>query len=306
MTKISRIIFLVFIISTLVACYHGRNYKIDFEDQNIVITIPSPSIGVSARDEISYDGFTLEEVEEDIFNDLRRPWRSGTYKMKLIIKYKNEYGEYSDKKNILLGNISAEKVKRYVDYSYFIGFITDKITKAVISSTEVIDLDTTTVMKPIDQSSLNNHQISQQDKEYEICSQLYNSTYIKYYNERFGYSIYYPSCFMQGKESDNGDGRSFILSEDISFSVFGAYNTLDESMEELYNQDAQDASYSCFKGSWYVVSGYTLDGRIYYKKAVSRIDGSLVVFILYYPEKYKKALAPMIRYESRYFPIPDS
>lgn len=75
---------------------------------------------------------------------------------------------------------------------------------------------------------------------------------------------------MKGEEPLNGDGCGFSMKYGITFSVWGIYNVNDETIQEYYENDTDlaAATYHVQKGNWFVISGKTKDGKIFYKKVV--------------------------------------
>lgn len=144
----------------------------------------------------------------------------------------------------------------------------------------------------------------------EVKRMLENSSYTKYSNARFGFSISYPDCFFKGEESENGDGCSFSLRYGIGFSVWGSYNIsaqYGESVKEAYmkDNDKASASYKMQKDNWYVLSGKIDDEKYYYKKVVlmkgDTPQGSYVSFYLTFPKKFDTVLAGFINNVAKNF-----
>ena len=109
------------------------------------------------------------------------------------------------------------------------------------------------------------------DHDIEYVRDLLDSCgYAKYTNSRFGFSVKYPDCFVKGEEPLNGDGCGFSMKYGITFSVWGIYNVNDETIQEYYENDTDlaAATYHVQKGNWFVISGKTKDGKIFYKKVV--------------------------------------
>ena len=124
-----------------------------------------------------------------------------------------------------------------------------------------------------------------------------NTTLKRYYNSRFGYSILYPSSFNIIKEPENGDGCRFSKDNNTYLSVWGMYNSLDETLEEVYNQyKSKSPAYYRIKDNWFVISDNTDNGYIFYQKTVLK-DGVFMTAVLHYPSNendYYSALIPKI------------
>lgn len=110
-------------------------------------------------------------------------------------------------------------------------------------------------------------------------------SFVYYYNARFGYRIAYPSYFTQMPEPENSDGCEIRRDEQTYILVYGRYNALEETIEDMYSQSKaeEQTTYSKLKNNWFVISGYTEDGRIFYQKT-ALIDDVIFTAILYYTE----------------------
>lgn len=72
--------------------------------------------------EIYFKGVDNDDIGKDIyssFTSIRGHFRSGNYVVYLKIKRENSYGETVFVNKGKLCTLNAEKVRRYVDYSYF-------------------------------------------------------------------------------------------------------------------------------------------------------------------------------------------
>ena len=56
-----------------------KNYNVDIRDGVINVKMHSPSIGIVGINQVSYDGFTYEEVEKEIFDKIRSQSYDGSY-----------------------------------------------------------------------------------------------------------------------------------------------------------------------------------------------------------------------------------
>jgi hypothetical protein len=105
--------------------------------------------------------------------------------------------------------------------------------------------------------------------------------YSTYINNRFSYSISYPTGLLipQG-EADNGDGQKFLSRDGrAEMIVYGSNNALDQRLRDLYNEQLQggegDArskkivTYKALRDNWFVVSGGEGD-RVFYQKTIFR------------------------------------
>lgn len=108
-----------------------KKYKILYDKNNISIIIPMPRIGIVRLGETTYDGFTLQDIEKEIFNELRGDKYYGLYHLNLTIQFKDKYGNYSEEEKYSLGDIDTDEIKKYAAYKYFMKTISNKISDAV-------------------------------------------------------------------------------------------------------------------------------------------------------------------------------
>lgn len=126
-----------------------------------------------------------------------------------------------------------------------------EITSAQVKSVEAPKQETST---PTNQATTNSIDVS------------------TYRNARFGFSVRYPSTWVRGQESTNGDG-CIISPQDgtIEVTVSGSNNTLNETTQAAYYRTLNVAKQRGIPGfhtvsdDWYVVT-YTDGTFIYYVK----------------------------------------
>lgn len=112
-----------------------------------------------------------------------------------------------------------------------------------------------------------------------------------YRNARFGFSIRYPSTWVKGKESVNGDG-CIISPQDgtIEVTVSGSNNTLNETSQNAYYRTLNMAKQKGIPGfhtlsdDWYVVT-YTDGTFIYYVKGFVGAGSENTLYIKYLQSK---------------------
>ncbi len=123
-----------------------------------------------------------------------------------------------------------------------------------------------------------------------------------YKNDRFGYSLYYPSGLFtpepppangSGLTLSTGDGRAQIV-------VFGVHNTEHLSpkeyrrvlVEEFGGYDRLD--YNPIGKTWFVLSGFR-HGNIYYQKVMFTCSNRIInVFSMTFPTDEKPFYEPLI------------
>jgi hypothetical protein len=81
----------------------------------------SPTIGIVGINKVGYDGFTLEEVEEEIFDGIRRKGFNGDYNVYVTLQYKDDHGNYYNGDRVKVSTLNGADVKEYASYSYFRG-----------------------------------------------------------------------------------------------------------------------------------------------------------------------------------------
>ncbi len=112
-----------------------------------------------------------------------------------------------------------------------------------------------------------------------------------YRNARFGFSIRYPSTWVKGKESVNGDG-CIISPQDgtIEVTVSGSNNTLNETSQNAYYRTLNIANQKGILGfhtlseDWYVVT-YSDGTFIYYVKGFVGAGSENTLYIKYLQSK---------------------
>ena len=106
------------------------------------------------------------------------------------------------------------------------------------------------------------------------------SVYRTYVNDRYGYSISYPSSLIPQPESGSGDGRAFLSKNgDAELLVFASacYQSADEYLAE-YKKKHQSGELSLTysrKGKGFVVVSGINKGRIFYNKMLISGEGGV-------------------------------
>lgn len=130
------------------------------------------------------------------------------------------------------------------------------------------------------------------NSEVSVPAETTNTTAISTYrNARFGFSIRYPSTWVKGKESVNGDG-CIISPQDgtIEVTVSGSNNTLNETSQNAYYRTLNMAKQKGIPGfhtlsdDWYVVT-YTDGTFIYYVKGFVGAGSENTLYIKYLQSK---------------------
>ena len=140
--------------------------------------------------------------------------------------------------------------------------------------------------------------------------------YGTYYNERYSFSIVYPSqILVPGRPPDNGDGRQFTSKNgEIVLTASGRLNIFEDSIATLYSNDKSDAdphpgnfkvTYEVLRSTWYAYSGYA-NGKVYYEKAFltkgATPDTAVIhTMIFVYPKSQSPYFDPIVAEMSHSF-----
>lgn len=188
-----------------------------------------------------------------------------------------------------------------------------------IDSTHLSFYDTTRVVKkpyePTDTSNV----------EVYIHKKIARSTLCRYYNDRFQYTLLFPSCFKAGPLPLNNGGTHFDMGHDIQIVIYGRYSLLafeDFSKPDYYKWDKDQYRhiYQCrFYDRYYKIWGMPKTRYIEHEEVENHTleswektmfvmsdtdddpgDGLMVTLIVKYPKKYRQAVMPLIKAMNRY------
>ena len=98
-----------------------RNYKVEVNSSSIDVYMRAPTIGLAGINEVSFDGFKVEDVEKKLFKKIRLQKDYKTYDIFVHMEYSDQYGNYHYGKPIKVNRLSVSEVKKYKDYSHFRG-----------------------------------------------------------------------------------------------------------------------------------------------------------------------------------------
>ena len=135
-----------------------------------------------------------------------------------------------------------------------------------------------------------------------VASFAYSQTeYSTYDNDRFHFSIEYPSDLLKMQAAPaNNDGRT-IRSKDrmVEMWAWGQFNALDLSLTDAYKQavsNRRGVTYKMLGDRSFVISGESTD-KIFYRKTQMRGSGDTAVFYTFtmeYPKSQKEKFDPII------------
>ncbi len=134
------------------------------------------------------------------------------------------------------------------------------------------------------------------------------SRFVTYNNDRFHFSVQYPSDLLKMQAPpENNDGRTFLSKDKtVEMRAWGQFNALDLTLDEAYQRALRDHSgvtYKTLGDRNFVISGVS-DGKIYYQKTLIRGSGDTAVFYTFtieYPKSKKAKFDPVVTRVSRSF-----
>lgn len=145
-------------------------------------------------------------------------------------------------------------------------------------------------------------------------------TFQPYGNARFGFWIEYPDDLLTPKgESDNGDGQVFegksgkltasgsylaMLNDDGSVWKFRQYFDWDVKLA----QEAGDkVTYKVSGATWFVISGFRKNGRIFYERVITDIEQSrMATFSLEYEPSVRSSYDSLVDHLTKTFKLDKS
>jgi hypothetical protein len=116
-----------------------------------------------------------------------------------------------------------------------------------------------------------------------------NHAWKTYTNERFGFSVCYPSDLLRLEAApDNNDGQTFTGSNGTKIAAWGSWNATDWTLADSVREDekslaseAGKVTYKVIRGGFYVISGRKGD-QIFYKRT-ALANGKFSAVELTYP-----------------------
>ena len=123
-----------------------------------------------------------------------------------------------------------------------------------------------------------------------------------YNNERFGFSLKYPSSiFAVERTAEAGDGQLFISKDGEARLLVGSLSNEENFTPATYQAYLARKSYAGYRisyrrrgGSWFALSGEG-NGRIFYEKAMFSCRGQRInSFALIYPSHQRHVFDPIV------------
>lgn len=135
-----------------------------------------------------------------------------------------------------------------------------------------------------------------------------NDRYQNYCNSRFEYCLDYPTHLKPQPEAHNGDGRDFTSADgSVNLKVWGSVDLSEgKSPAQRLKDNLKTASdnrritYRNIQPQSYVLSGYTPQGQIFYRKTILK-NGELVNLEFTYPPTVKKQYDAIVMRVGRSF-----
>lgn len=127
----------------------------------------------------------------------------------------------------------------------------------------------------------------------------------RHVNDRFGTRIDYPAdIFTPDPPPTNNDGRTFRdAGGRAMFRIWGMYNVLDQTIDGMRAEDAAKAAEVTYRtggDDWYVLSGHTAEGRIFYSRRLLR-DGVIHALEVEYDRADAAWMDPIVARMSKSF-----
>lgn len=120
-------------------------------------------------------------------------------------------------------------------------------------------------------------------------------SYNTYTNNRFGFSIEYPSNFKMGQVPTNNDGRQFSDGQ-CNITVFGSNNAMNETLNDNFSEAAIDVphsiSYQVHKKNYYILSYIKGNNIVYIKTFLNH--GAFTQLNITYPSSLKSKYDPIV------------
>jgi hypothetical protein len=121
MKKILSILLILFCITTLFCSCEKKNYSVKITDGTVNVKMRCPTKGIVGINQVGYEGFTYEEVEETVFDKIRNRDYDGDYTVVVTLEFKDAYGNYYDGPAVTVSHLNGADTKRYASYRYFRG-----------------------------------------------------------------------------------------------------------------------------------------------------------------------------------------
>jgi hypothetical protein len=122
-----------------------------------------------------------------------------------------------------------------------------------------------------------------------------------YTNQRFFFTVDYPSTFRMSPPDFDGDGRIFTSQDKkVEIRAWGGYNALFHTLKEEFDFEAKDLgaqiTYQHMGKNWFVISGIC-NGKIIYQKTLLRKERDVDIFYtlrIEYPAANRNEYDPII------------
>ena len=121
MIRLKSILFIAISTVLFLSSCEKKNYSVEIQDGSVHVTMHSPTMGIVGINQVGYDGFTYEEVEQEIFEKIRNRNYDGSYTISVTLEFLDSYGNYYNGETVTVSTLSATEVKRYASYGFFKG-----------------------------------------------------------------------------------------------------------------------------------------------------------------------------------------
>jgi hypothetical protein len=129
--------------------------------------------------------------------------------------------------------------------------------------------------------------------------------YLKYHNDRYGYSITYPNNLYKIDNPKDGGGNTLQSNDGkVRLKIYGINNSSNKTIESVYNQALKNKKlyYKAHAGNWCVTSWVDGDKIIYEQTAVGK--GSQNTFHFEFPSEQKDKYTKVVEMLNRSFKTP--
>ena len=112
---------LILLLVGLSSCDTKKNYSVTVSGNSVNVRMHSPTIGIVGINEVGYDGFTYEDVDQEIFDKIRDSDYNGDYNVYVTLEFLDDHGNRYAGEPVLVTTLNGADVKSYASYSYFRG-----------------------------------------------------------------------------------------------------------------------------------------------------------------------------------------
>ena len=110
-------VLLLFMCLLTFACNKVGDSEVTFETCTVKIdNFPRPTTGMARINYTSYNGFDFNKLDKMVYNELKKDSYSGNIDVEIRFHDKDKYGEVKKTQWFTIGDIDADKTKKYKDF----------------------------------------------------------------------------------------------------------------------------------------------------------------------------------------------